>query len=44
MSHKHFPGKRIGFRETEEGLWEVNFMDYDIGIYDGEANQFMPLA
>lgn len=37
-------GERIGFRETDEGLWEVNFMDYDIGIYDGETNQFTPLA
>jgi transposase InsO family protein len=37
-------GEKIGFRETEEGLWEVSFMDYDIGVYDGETNQFTPLA
>ena len=37
-------GENIGFRENEEGLWEVSFMDYDIGVYDGETNQFTPLA
>jgi transposase InsO family protein len=37
-------GETIGFKEREDRLWEINFMDYFLGIYDEETNQFTPLA
>jgi transposase InsO family protein len=37
-------GEIIGFKKTEDKLWEVNFMDYFLGVFDENANQFTPLA
>lgn len=37
-------GETVGFKEKEDRLWEIHFMDYFLGVYDEETNQFTPLA
>lgn len=34
----------LGLREEDVGLWKVTFMDYDLGLFDADAKQFIPFA
>lgn len=36
-------GQDIGIKETEEGIWLVTFMDYDLGFFDLESEKIEPL-
>lgn len=32
-----FAGQKVGIRETDDKIWLVSFMQYDIGYFDEEA-------
>jgi len=36
-------GQDVGIKETEDGVWLVTFMDYDLGFFDLETNKLEPL-
>ena len=40
---KVFAGQQIGVTQTEENLWLVTFMNYDLGYFDSETNRVEPL-
>jgi putative transposase len=33
----------VGVKETDDGIWLVSFMDYDLGYFDEEGLRFEPL-
>lgn len=33
-------GQLVGLNEVEEGIWKVQFMDYDLGYFDKESCKF----
>ncbi len=39
-----FAGQTVGLKETEDGVWLVTFMDYDLGYFDIESKRLEPLA
>src|SRR5215468_1274827 len=39
-----FAGQAVGIKETEDGIWLVSFMDYDLGYFDLETRVLAPLA
>jgi hypothetical protein len=36
-------GQAVGIKEVEDGIWLVNFMDYDLGYIDLEKKTLQPL-
>jgi putative transposase len=38
-----FAGQRVGIRETDDGIWLVSFMEYDLGYFDEESCRLEPL-
>ena len=38
-----FAGQTVGWKEVEEGIWLVSFMDYDLGYVDLEEKTLQPL-
>ena len=38
-----FAGQKVGIRETDDKIWLVSFMHYDIGYFDEEACRVEPL-
>jgi transposase InsO family protein len=32
----------VGINLIDEGIWEISFMDYDLGYFDGESMKFAP--
>lgn len=38
-----FAGQDIGVKETDDGIWLVTFMDYDLGFFDLETKKLEPL-
>lgn len=40
---KALAGQNIGIKETEDGIWLVSFMDYDLGYFDLESEKIEPL-
>jgi putative transposase len=38
-----FVGQNVGIKETEEKIWLVSFMDYDLGYFDEETCRLEPL-
>ena len=38
-----FAGQDVGVKESEDGIWLVSFMDYDLGYFDFEGMRFEPL-
>lgn len=36
-------GQPVGLTEVDDGIWKVNFMDYELGYYDCESYLFTPL-
>ena len=34
----------MGIKETEDGIWLVTFMDYDLGYFDLESEKLEPLG
>ena len=39
-----FAGQTVGLKETDDGVWLVTFMDYDLGYFDEESRRLEPLA
>jgi len=38
-----FAGQSIGIKETDDRIWLVSFMDYDLGYFDEDSKKFEPL-
>ena len=38
-----FAGQTVGVKETEDGVWFVTFMNYDLGFFDLETCKVEPL-
>lgn len=38
-----FAGQKIGITETEEGIWLVSFMQFDLGYFDEDSCREEPL-
>ncbi len=36
---KVFAGQNVGVRQVDDKIWQVSFMDYDIGYFDEETNR-----
>jgi len=39
-----FAGQTVGIKQTDERIWLVSFMDYDLGYFDDETCRLEPLA
>jgi putative transposase len=39
-----FAGQLVGIKQTDERIWLVSFMDYDLGYFDDETCRLEPLA
>ncbi len=39
-----FAGQTVGIKQTDERIWLVSFMDYDLGYVDDETCRLEPLA
>ena len=39
-----FAGQTVGVKQTEDRIWLVRFMDYDLGYFDDETCRLEPLA
>ena len=39
-----FAGQTVGIKQTDERIWLVSFMDYDLGYFDDETRRLEPLA
>ena len=37
-----FAGQAVGIREVEDRIWQVSFMDYDLGYFDEEIGRVEP--
>lgn len=38
-----FAGQAVGIKEVQDGIWSVEFMDYELGYFDEESSNFEPL-
>lgn len=38
-----FAGQQVGVRQTDEHIWLVTFMDYDLGYFDDETCRLEPI-
>jgi putative transposase len=38
-----FAGQKVGVKQTEDHLWLVTFMDYDLGYFDDETCRLEPI-
>ena len=39
-----FAGQTVGIKQTDDRIWLVSFMDYDLGYFDDETCRLEPLA
>jgi putative transposase len=39
-----FAGQTVGVKQTDDRIWLVSFMDYDLGYFDDETCRLEPLA
>jgi len=39
-----FAGQTVGIKQTEDRIWLVSFMYYDLGYFDEETCRLEPLA
>jgi transposase InsO family protein len=37
-----FAGQQVGIKEIEDGIWSVNFMDYELGYFSKDTDKFNP--
>jgi len=37
-----FAGQNVGIREVDDELWQVSFMNYDLGFFDQKSGRFEP--
>jgi hypothetical protein len=38
-----FAGQKVGVKQTDDHLWLVTFMDYDLGYFDDETCRLEPI-
>ena len=38
-----FAGQKVGVRQTDDHIWLVTFMDYDLGYFDDETCRLEPI-
>ena len=38
-----FAGQKVGVKQTDDHLWLVTFMDYDLGYFDDETGRLEPI-
>lgn len=38
-----FAGQTVGIKQTDDQIWLVSFMDYDLGYFDDETCRLEPL-
>ncbi len=38
-----FAGQTVGIKQTDDHIWLVSFMDYDLGYFDDETCRLEPL-
>jgi len=38
-----FAGRTVGIKQTDEHIWLVSFMHYDLGYFDDETCRLEPL-
>jgi putative transposase len=38
-----FAGQKVGVKQTEDNIWLVKFMDYDLGYFDDETCRLEPI-
>lgn len=36
-------GQRLGFKEVDDGIWLVSFLDYGLGFFDQEEDRVEPI-
>ncbi len=39
-----FGGQLVGIREVEDKIWQVSFMEYDLGFFDQDENRVEPAS
>jgi putative transposase len=39
-----FAGQSVGVKQTDDRIWLVSFMEYDLGYFDDETCRLEPLA
>jgi len=39
-----FRGQDVGIREVDDELWQVSFMNYELGFFDERSGRFEPGA
>ncbi|MDR3487700.1 MAG: transposase [Bradyrhizobium sp.] len=39
-----FAGQTVGIKQTDDRIWLVSFMNYDLGYFDDETCRLEPLA
>ena len=37
-----FAGQKVGVRQVADRVWQVSFMDYDLGFFDDETCRLEP--
>ena len=37
-----FAGQAVGIREVDDKIWQVSFMDYDLGFFDEKVGRVEP--
>ena len=37
-----FAGQLVGIREVDDQVWQVSFMEYDLGFFDKEQDRVEP--
>lgn len=39
---KAFANQSVGLKEVDSGIWQVDFMDYNLGYFDADSRKFAP--
>ena len=39
---KAFSNQLVGLKEVDDEIWQIDFMNYALGFFDGESNKFAP--
>ena len=37
-----FAGQLVGIREVDQGIWQVSFLEYDLGYFDEKRDRVEP--
>ncbi len=38
-----FDGQKVGIKEQDDGIWQMSFMDYEVGYFDLESCRVEPV-